>query len=252
MKLQSSLAALFLSGSAPAFADQTMTDLATAAQAVNAQLQLANSIAWAIDGSAHNGQIVSDGTVDPALISQQMVDAYNNAIDTVLNTSYLTAQDVLMQQHQTAISNLHTAINDLVSATSVLATVAIVADMAASANTTQEQLQVQAALTNTDMTITTADVTDYNNALGAVESYAQQAGAFLAAASNSNITSAVDNYAAANNVAVASYTAISYTQSIDKFVIEFGTAAYMEFNGAFSADTLSPTDIWGQVGYTGS
>lgn len=229
-----------------------MTDLRAAAEAISAQLDLANNLAWAIDGSAHNGQIVSGGTVDPALIDQQMVDAYNNAIDTVLNTSYLTASDVFMSEHNTAINNMHAAINDLVNATAVLATVATVADMAANANTTQDQLQVQAALANTDMTISSADVANYNTALGAVESYAQQAGAFLAAANNSSITAAVDSYAAANNVAVASYTAISYTQSIDQFVIEFGTQAYMEFNGAFTGVTKSAEDIWGQVGYTGS
>jgi len=228
-----------------------MTDLATTAQVINTQLSLATNLSWSIDGAAHTGQIVSDGTVDPALVTQTMVDDYNNAIDAVLNASYLTAKDVLMQEHNTAIDNMHMSINDLVSATAVLATVSTVADMAAAADTTQEQLQVQAALANTDMTITAAEVDNYNNALSAVESYAQQAGAFLAAANNTSLTSAVDSYAAANNVAVASYTAVSYTQNVDKFVIEFGTAAYMEFNGAFSADTLTTTDIWGNVGYVG-
>lgn len=251
MKSKCKLVALFLSVSAPAYAEQTMADLAAAASQIEAQLDLATSLSNNIHMYGHSTNIVETGVTDPALIDQSMVDAYNSAIDTVLNTAYLTAQDVFIEQHNTAIDNLHSAMDDLVAATAVLATVSAVADMAASADTTQEQLQVQAALATTDMTITQAEVDNFNSALGAVESYAQQAGAFLAAANNSNMTAAVDNFAAANNVAVASYTAITYTQSVDQFVIEFGTAAYMEFNGAFASNMKSATDIWGQVGYGG-
>ena len=249
MKLKLLLVGLFLSVCGPALADQTMTDLKTAAQRIEAQLSLANSLSISLNTYGQSASIVSDGSVDPALIDQQMVEAYNNAIDTVLNTSYLTAQDVLVDKHTVAVSNLQTAINDLVSATSVLATVSTVAEMASDANTTQDQLQVQQALATTDMSITTADVDNFNNALGAVESYAQQAGAYLAASQDTNITSAVDNYAAANNVAVASLTAVTYTQNIDRLVFEFGNAAYLEFNGSFTEQTISTSDIWGEVNY---
>lgn len=227
-----------------------MVDLAAAANQIKTQISLATSLSNTIHMYGHSTGIVETGTTDPALIDQQMLASYNNAIDAVLNASYLTAQDVFMEQHNVAIDGLHTAMDDLVAAATVLATVSTVADMAESADTTQEQMQVQAALATTDMTITQAEVDNFNSALGAVENYAQQAGAFLAAASNSNVTAAVDNYASANGVAVASYTAITYTQSIDKFVIEFGTAAYLEFNGAFASNMIGAEDIWGQVNYT--
>ena len=229
-----------------------MTDLANAAQAIDEQLALANSLAWQIDGAAHSGQIVSDGTIDVGLISDQMALDYNNAYQAVLDASYLTASDVLELEAQNAIVGMHTAIDDLVAATSVLATVSTVADMAASANTTQEQLQAQQALSVTDMTVDQADVDNFNNAAAAVQTYAQAAAAYTSAARNTNITSAIDSYASANNVAVASYTAVSYTQSIDQFVIEFGTQAYLEFNGAFAAQTKTTDEIWQNVGYTGS
>lgn len=228
-----------------------MTNLAAAANAIAEQLALGNSLTDVLHNYGHSTTIVADGTTDPGLIDQSLVDAYNAAINDVLNTSYLTAQDVFIQEHQEAINNLHQSIDTLVEATAVLATVVAVADMAESANTTQDQLQVQAALASTDMSISQADVDTYNNALGAVESYAQQAAAFLSAASNPNITAAVDNYAAANGVAVASYTAITYTQSIDQFVVEFGTQGYLEFNGAFTANMKDASDVWGQVGYGG-
>lgn len=251
MKSKLSLACLFLSVSAPAFAEQTMIDLTNAASQISSQLALANSLASEINVAATSGLIVSDGTVNPALITDQMVLDYNNAYNAVLNSSYLTAKEVLQNEASNALVNMSLAIDDLVAATTVLATVSTVADMAATADTTQEQLQVQSALATTDMTITQADVDNYNTALTAVESYAQQAGAFLAASNNTNITSAVDNYAAANNVAVASYSAVSYTQSVDQFIFQFGTSAYLEFKGAFTNETLSTTDIWGNVGYVG-
>lgn len=251
MKSKFKLAALFLSVSAPAYADQAMVNLAAAASQIETQLNLANSLSGVLSGYGNSTNIVETGVTDPALISQQMVVAYNSAIDAALSGSYMTSQDVFLEQHDIAVANMNTAIDDLVAATSVLATVAVVADMAAGADTTQEQLQVQQALATTDMTITQAEVDNFNSALGAVETYAQQAGAFLAAANNSNVTAAVDSFAAANNVAVASYTAITYTQSIDQFVIEFGTQAYMELNGTFASNMKSAEDIWGQVGYGG-
>lgn len=227
-----------------------MTDLAAAAETIKAQLGLANSLALQINNAATSGLVVSDGTTSIANISPEMVASYNQAYSAVLNASYMTAQDILKNEADAALVNMSLAINDLVSATAVLATVSTVADMAASADTTQEQLQVQAALANTDMSITSADVANYNTALGAVESYAQQAGAFLAASGNSNITAAVDSYAAANNVAVSSYTAVSYAQNVDQLIIQFGNSAYLEFNGTFADQTLSTADIWGQVDYT--
>lgn len=251
MKLKTLLVSLSLSVSAPAYADQTMDNLQAAAQAIANQLSLANSLASEINTSAASGLIVSDGTVNPAQISSQMVADYNNAIDTVLNSTYITASQMFAAEASNSLVNMSLAIDDLVQATAVLATVSTVADMAAGADTTQEQLQVQAALTNTDMTITEADVANFNNALGAVESYAQQAAAFLSASNNSNVTNAVDSYAAANNMAVANYTLVSYVQGIDKLVVEFGASAYLEFNGSFSAQTLSTTDVWDNVGYVG-
>ena len=228
-----------------------MSDLASAAQVIDAQLGLANQLSMQLHNYGHSTMVVEDGVTDAALIDQQMVDAYNGAIDTVLATSYLTARDVLMDQHNTAINNLHTAINDLVSATSVLATVSTVADMAASADTTQEQLQVQAALATTDMSISTADVDNYNTALSDVNTYATQAGAFLSAANNSSVTGAIDSFAATSGVAVAAYTAVSYAQSIDQMVITWDANTYMSFSGYNAGNTITADEIYTNVGYYG-
>lgn len=229
-----------------------MTDLQTAAEVIEQQLALANNLALQIDAAAHSGLVVEDGVSSVANVTDQMVLDYNNAIEAVKTASYLTAKDVLQLEHQQAIVNMNVAIDDLVAATAVLQTVSSVADMAANANTTQDQLQVQQALATTDMSIDQLDVDNYNTALANVESYAQKAGAFLAASNDTSITGAIDNFAQQSNVAVSSYTAVDYAQSIDQFVITFDSAnGYLSFTGNFAEETITSADIYAQVGYGG-
>ena len=243
------IAAVFLSvlGQA-AHADETVANLYNAADAIRQKLELSNH-AWTVDMHAHQGNIVETGVSNEAMISETMVVQYNNAIQTVLNTSYLTAKNVFEEKHNEAVDNMHMAIDDLMGATTKLSTVSVVAELAVNADTTQEQMQVQQALEQTDMTITEADVNNYNTALNDVEKFAQQAGAFLSAAQDESITSAVDNYSAQNNIAVASYSAIEYTQDIDKFVISYDNDLYMSFSGFFQNKMVSADDIYNNTMY---
>lgn len=198
---------------------------------------------------AHEGRIVETGISEYATINDAMVADYNTAIAAVINTSYLTAKDVFIVRHNEAIDAMHSSINDLLGATTKLSTVAVVAELAINADTTQEQLQVQQALVQTDMTITETDVNNYNTALKDIETYAQQAGAFLSAANDTSITAAVDNYSAQNNIAVASYSAISYTQDIDKFVISYNNDLYMSFQGAFTGKMVTADELYQNTMY---
>ncbi len=222
-----------------------MTDLQTAAAAIEAQLNKSTTLFMGITYTASNGGIAEIGTMDQASIDAAMVDQYNSAIDTVLATSYLNAQEMFLNEHQNAMANLDVAIDNLVSATSVLATVTTVADMAAGADTTQEQLQVQAALATTDMSISQADVDNYNSALTGVETMAQQAGAFLAAANNASMTSAIDSFAATNNFAVGNYTSVSYSVSVDQMVVQWNLDGYgMSFDGALANDFVTGAEVY--------
>ena len=229
-------------------ADATISELYDTANAIQQKLEMSN-YAFTIDMMAHQGYVVETGITDTAVITDAMVTDYNNAISNVLNTSYLTAKDVFLEKHDEAINNMHNAIGDLLDATSKLSTVSVVAELALNADTTQEQLQVQQALQQTDMTITEADVSNYNEALGSVESFAQQAGAFLSAANNEGITSAVDSYSAQNNIAVASYSQITYTQNIDTFIISYDNDLYMSFQGAFTNQMVTADDLYGTAMY---
>jgi hypothetical protein len=70
-----------------------------------------------------------------------------------------------------------------------------------------------------EYSIQASEVATYNDAVDNVEKYAQQAGAFMAAANNTDLTASIDSYTATNNLVSGNYTAITYTQNVDEFVI---------------------------------
>lgn len=141
------------------------------------------------------------------------------------------------------MANLDLAVDDLVAATAVLMEVQAVANMAANADTVQEQLVVQAALETTDMTISSADVSAYNTALGAVQSYARDAGAFLAASRNSSMTGTVDAYAA--NTGTSLYGAnVAYSATADIINISAGSAFGLGFQGFLSSNVVTLEEVY--------
>ena len=236
-------------------ADVTIDNLHATAAAIKAKLDVtAQSFTRygsnTVDQAGHQGRIVVTGISDYALINNTMVTNYNNAVQTVISANYQNAQEIFIEKHEKAIDDMHTSIDELVGATSKLSTVAVVAELAINADTTQEQLQVQQALVQTDMTITETDVNAYNTAVVNVETFSQQAGAFLAAAQDTSITSAVDNYSAQNNIAVASYSAIQYTQDIDTFVISYDNNLYMSFQGFFTDKMITADELYANTSYT--
>lgn len=246
-KTMTALACLIASG---ATAEQTYSDLATAANNIMDQVNLSRTLATGASYYASVGGIAPDGSVTQAQLDAVMVDAYNDAYQTVLDTTYYNTQMMLDDQATAALANLDTAIDALVSATTTFATVGAVAEMAAEASTgtVDDQLQVQAALDATDMTITDTDVSEYNTALADVEKYAQEAAGFLAASTNTQITDATDQWAASNNVSVASYTAVTYDATTDMLFMEFVNAngAYMSagFQNYLQGDFKSVEDIY--------
>jgi hypothetical protein len=197
-----------------------MDNLFLAAKAIDEQLDAATALSTTLNQYAQTGLVAEDGVTDPALITSQMAADFNGAVNTVINTEYMTARELFLEEHEEAMANLDLAIDQLTAATAVLATTSAVMDMAASADSTQEQLQVQAALSVMDTTITQSEVNAFNSALGSVETYSQQAGAFLSAANNGFLTSTVNNYAASNNLSIGSYTGATY--NVDHMLIMWG------------------------------
>lgn len=177
------------------------------------------------------------------------MDRYNSAIQSVINSTYQDASQVLIDQHNLAIENMHTAIDSLVEATVVLQEVVTVADMAADANTTEEQQQVQQVLQTQDMSIQQEEIDNFNTALVDVETYANQAAGFLAAAVSTDVTTAIDDYAATNNVAVASYASVQYDFATDYVIFDYGSYGGVAVGSILLGNVKSAEEIYDGIGY---
>ena len=240
--LKKTMVLLCLSVSA-AHADPTMTELQGSAQTILNQLSASQSLTAGAIYSASNGDILAPGVMQTATVTEQMRLDYNSDVQGVIDATYYNAELLFQDQYAATMVNLDSAVDNLVAATAVLMEVQAVANMAANADTVQEQMAVQAVLTNNDMTITAADVSNYNNALGAVQSYARDAGAFLAASRNTTMTGTVDAYAANSGTSLYGAT-VAYSATADIMNIAGADAFGIGLQGLLQANTVSVEDVY--------
>jgi len=180
-------------------------------------------------GYASIGGVIQDGTMDNSYITAEELGRYLEAKDLVMAHDYAiaeTAEQLFMQEHTAAMNNLSIAVDDLTAATSVIMTAVEVMETAAAADTKPEQVELQSMIATDPYSIDSTEVQEYNDAVAAVEGYAQQAGAFMAAANNDELTATIDSYATQGNFMVGTYTAITYTQSVDEFVITWADSGF--------------------------
>jgi len=213
------------------------------------QVKLSRTLAAGASYHAGVGGIAPDGSVTSAQLNNEMVSAYNDAIENVKSTTYYNTSMLLEDQSDIALDNMSIAIDALVDATATFATVSAVAEIASEADTVQEQLDVQEVVSTTDMTISDADVEEYNTALADVESYAQEAAGFLAASTKTNITSSTDRWAEKNNISIASYSSVTYDATADLLIMEFygrNNEAYagVGFKGYLTKNFVTAEDIY--------
>lgn len=224
-----------------------MVDLSASGQAI--QQQLSNSAILAAGASyyAGAGGIIESGTMTQAQLDQAMVDSYNNALSTVLNTEYFNSQMLLEQQAATTMTQLSAAIDSLTSAATVLAVAGVVADMAATVVTAEDALQVQTAVAVLDADLTQQDVDTYNTALNTVEVLAQSAAGFLAASRDSGVTGAIDSYAASNNISMSSYSSVTFNvnqQNMDFLSVTFAGGFGIAFMGDLQTEIKTADEVW--------
>jgi hypothetical protein len=234
---------LFCLSASAAHADPTITDLQGSAQTILNQLNAAQSLTAGAVYSAEQGDILAPGVMQTATITEQMRLDYNSDVQGVIDATYYNAELLFQDQYAATMVNLDSAVDNLVAATAVLMEVQAVANMAANADTVTEQLAVQAVLTNNDMTITAADVSNYNTALGAVQSYARDAGAFLAASRNASMTSTVDNYAANTSTNLYGAT-VAYSATADIINISAANAFGLGFQGFLGSNAVTLSDVY--------
>ena len=199
-------------------------------------------------GYAAIGGVINDDALNDGIITTDELGAYLEAKDLVLQHDYAiaeTAEQMFMQEHAANMNSLDTAVDNLTAATAVVMTAVEVASIAAEADTKPEQVELQGMLETDAYSLDSAEVNEYNEAVVAVETFAQQAGAFMAAANNDELTSTVDSYAAQGNYMVGSYTAITYTQSVDEFVITWNDSGFgTGFQGYLTPDMKNAAEIY--------
>lgn len=233
---------LFLSVSA-AQADPTVTNLQGSAQTILNQLSAAQGLTSGAVYSAGNGDIINSGVMQNAAITEQMRLDYNEDIQAVLDATYYNAQMLFEDKHEQAMVNLDSAVDNLVSATAVLMEVQAVANMAANADTVTEQLAFQTILTNNDMSISAGDVNNYNNALGAVQTYARDAGAFLAASRNTTMTASVDSLAATTSTSLYGAN-VAYSATADIMNVSAGQVFGIGLQGLLGNNVVTLSEVY--------
>lgn len=252
LKKTLALASLLASASAPVYAqaltegEQAIQNLISSIQVIDNQLSLSITLTNGAVGYATVGGVTQDGAMNDAKITEAMLLAYQDAVASVQAADYNTAQnaqELFLQQHEGAMANLSASVDRLADATLMLQQAVAVQELAAVADTRPEQAALQEMLSNDAYTIELGEVVEFNQSLEAVESYAQQAGAFMAAANNSDLTASIDSFAAQNNVTMGAYTAVTYTQSIDEFIIEWG-ATGSGWNGYMTSEMVDATDLY--------
>lgn len=201
----------------------------------------------AVGYAALGGTIVDDAFND-ALITQTELDNYLEAHDLVMNHDYATAttaQELFTQEYQGAMNSLDEAITLLTDASTEVLTATGIMEAAAAADTAPEQAALQGLMGQEEYQIDQAEVDAYNQAVAQVENYAQQAGAFMAAANNTELTASIDSYAQVNNFVVGNYTTITYTQNIDEFVINWDNDGFGSgWQGYLTEDMVSASDLF--------
>jgi hypothetical protein len=220
-----------------------MTALQGSAQTILDQLSASQDLTAGAVYSAGQGDILAPGVMQDAAITEQMRVDYNADIQDVIDATYYDAQMLFEDQHDQAMANLDTAVDNLVAATLVLMEVQAVANMAANADTVQEQLAFQSILSSNDMTISAGDVSSYNSALGAVQTYAREAGAFLAASRNISLTDQTNAFAA--NSGTSLYGAnVAYSATADIINISAGSAFGVGFQGFLTSNVVTLEEVY--------
>ena len=199
-------------------------------------------------GYASLGGVIVDDAFDDGVITQQELDDYLAAHALVIGHDYetaTTAQQLFTQEYQASMNDLDAAIDLLADASAEILTATGIMETAAAADTSPEQTALQGMMGTDEYSIDQAEVDAYNQAVAQVESYAQQAGAFMAAANNADLTASIDSYATVNNFVVGNYTTITYTQNIDEFVINWDDDGFGSgWQGYLTNDMVDATQLF--------
>ena len=255
LKLLLGTLVLFLSASGlhAQSGQEKIQELINTMQVIDDRLELSVNLGIGAVGYAEVGGVIVDGSLDGARVTEALLLAYQDAASQVLAHDYETAQtaeQMFIQNHNAAMNNLTSAVDILADATSVLMTATGVIEVAVQADTAPEQVALQGMLATDEYSIDAAEVDAYNEALTGVEQLAQEAGAYLAAANNTALTDSIDTYTANNGIVVGTYSALTYTQNVDEFIIVWDAAGNSTgYQGYLTSEFRDAQDVYGASQY---
>lgn len=172
------------------------------------------------------GGIAPDNTVDAAYITQEQADAYNLAVQT-LDTS-INAQEFFTAQADQSRQQLDAAIGSFVGAATAIIEVTVVNNMAqeaANSGDTAMAAEVQAYVTENNVTLETQEIDAYNDSLASVEAAAQSTAAFTAVAADASLTDAADQAALDAGVNYSTANAAFFDSANGLVSVDFANAS---------------------------
>ena len=195
-----------------------------------------------VGGSIHASQTgmgISSGQLSGNYyISSEQVTAYNSALSGMVNyLPYGSAEDYLNEQAQSELDAMEDAIEEFTTVVVDMLEVQEVAERAESAETPDDQAEVQDYIAQNDMSVSQEDADTYNQSLDDIEEHANAAGAFLAVAGNPEAVQFLDQGAMDNNTRVEDNT---LTYSSTNQAVELAWA---------SSETVSSVYLNGQGNY---
>jgi hypothetical protein len=240
----------FLSVSA-AQAETTIDNLVNASKTIAAKLEQGRYAVYGAERYASVGGIIDYSAVDDEqyIINEGDITAYNEALAGVQNALYYTTKMALEDKAAESMVKVSDAVDNFVVASHQLAVVEEVADRAETAqetNSVEDQLAVQEYVEQNDVSISQEVVVEYNQSLEDIAVNARDAGAFLAASKNEQLTSLSDEHAQeyGNSMAEAS---ISYSATNDILSVQWATnTGHIEFHDFLMGDYVTASEVLGQ------
>ena len=240
----------FLSVSA-AQAETTIDNLVEASKTIAVKLEQGRYAAFGAEHYASVGGIIDYSSVatDDYLITEADVNAYNDALTGVQDALYYTTKMALEDKAAESMVKVSDAVDNFVVASHQLAVVEEVADRAETAQETssvEDQIAVQEYVEQNDVSISQETVIEYNQSLEDIAVNARDAGAFLAASKNEQLTSISDQHAQDYDQSMAE-ASISYSATNDILSVQWATnVGHIEFHDFLMGDYVTASEVLGQ------
>lgn len=224
---------------------QEIDELVNASQSIRDSFKYGIQAVGGMITYAPQGGIAPTGMVDAGYISEMQMQAYNDAMTAVQNTTYSYdpgAQEYFDAQAQQAMDLVDQAVSDYVAAAQVLIEVATINEMAQDAQASGDErdaLAIQEYADNNDILLDDTERLAYNESLGAIEETAQQAAAYYAVAGDATLIESA-NDAAESMLVYYAEAANSYFDNLSGMVVvEWAnqtSTVMLDVNGYFKTD----------------